>query len=522
MLNYKKDYFLGLLVLLAILSFYAISFKALLSFIGDIHFSTYLNDPFLWYVLKTSGFQALLSSLLSIFLGIITARVFYYHSFWGKNFLLKIFSSTFVFPSLIVVLALMGIYGFNGWISWFFSLFSITYQGDFQGLYAIIIAHLFFNIPFATRVFHTQLQSIPPEHHQLSQLLQIKGINFFRLIELPILKNELIATFSLIFLLCFTSFSIVLTLGGAQYSTLEVVIYQAVLFEFNFEKAVFFALLQSAIGFTLLSISSLINKHKSQMVLKEYKAFSNNIISKFVAYFWIIIIACFVLSVPLNVIVSAFYSDKWLEVLQDNEFQKAFYYSVFIAFSVSLLTIIFAFFIIKMSRRLVFLGYIKLSNLITNITFVILSVPTLVLSLGLFIYLIEYDISSIELLAVLIFANSLMALPFVIRVLKPPMTDIFEQQEKLCQLLRIQGFSRFRLIEWHRLKTPITYSLCLAGALSIGDFTVIALFGNFDFTTLPYYLYQSISRYQMDKGVIIAFILLVFYMLLFLGIKEND
>ena len=85
------------------------------------------------------------------------------------------------------------------------------------------------------------LQSVPTEQHQLAAQLNIKGFTFFRLIEWPYLKSQIVSAFVLIFMLCFTSFTIVLALGGGpQNSTLEVAIYQAIFFEFDLPKAALF------------------------------------------------------------------------------------------------------------------------------------------------------------------------------------------------------------------------------------------------------------------------------------------
>ena len=69
--------------------------------------------------------------------------------------------------------------------------------------------------------------------------------NAFRLIEWHYLKKVLPGAFVLIFMLCFSSFAVVLSLGGGpKFSTLEVAIYQALRFEFDLNKASFLALLQ--------------------------------------------------------------------------------------------------------------------------------------------------------------------------------------------------------------------------------------------------------------------------------------
>lgn len=56
--------------------------------------------------------------------------------------------------------------------------------------------------------------------------------------------------------------------------------------------------------------------------------------------------------------------------------------------------------------------------------------------------------------------------------------------------------------------------------LSIGDFGVVALFGNDDFRTLPFYLYQQIGSYRSGDGAVTALILLLLCFLLFTVIEN--
>lgn len=96
----------------------------------------------------------------------------------------------------------------------------------------------FFNIPLAAQLFLQSLQSIPYQQRQLAAQLNLQGWQFVKLVEWPVFRQQCLPTFSLIFMLCFTSFTVVLTLGGGpQYTTLETAIYQAILFEFDLPKA---------------------------------------------------------------------------------------------------------------------------------------------------------------------------------------------------------------------------------------------------------------------------------------------
>lgn len=63
-------------------------------------------------------------------------------------------------------------------------------------------------------------------------------------------------------------------------------------------------------------------------------------------------------------------------------------------------------------------------------------------------------------------------------------------------------------------------ALAFACVLSIGDFGVVALFGNEAFRTLPFYLYQQIGAYRSEDGAVTALLLLLLCFLLFTLIEK--
>ncbi len=95
------------------------------------------------------------------------------------------------------------------------------------------------------------------------------------------------------------------------------------------------------------------------------------------------------------------------------------------------------------------------------------------------------------------------------------MRDSAERYNPLCQSLGISGFNRFRIIELKALRKPISQALAFACVISIGDFGVVALFGNDNFRTLPYYLYQQIGAYRSNDGAVTAMLLLLLCFCLF-------
>ncbi|WP_302131074.1 ABC transporter permease subunit, partial [uncultured Haemophilus sp.] len=224
-----RHYLGGSAVIFFIVLLYGFSLSAVFSVGSDYALSDFLKDDYLHQVIAFSIGQAFLSALLSSVIGTLFARAFFYLDFKGKSLILRIFSLTFVLPALLAIFGLIGIYGTAGWLVQLLQTLGISWKPSIYGLSGILIAHLFFNIPLAARMSLQALQSVPTEQHQLAAQLNIKGSIFFRLIEWPYLKSQTVSAFVLIFMLCFTSFTIVLALGGGpQNSTLEVAIYQAI------------------------------------------------------------------------------------------------------------------------------------------------------------------------------------------------------------------------------------------------------------------------------------------------------
>ncbi|MCD7107281.1 thiamine/thiamine pyrophosphate ABC transporter permease ThiP, partial [Klebsiella quasipneumoniae subsp. quasipneumoniae] len=150
----------------------------------------------------------------------------------------------------------------------------------------------------------------------------------------------------------------------------------------------------------------------------------------------------------------------------------------------------------------------------------ILAMPGIVLATGFFL-LLNNSIGLPESAdGIVIFTNALMAIPYALKVLENPMRDIAVRYNMLCQSLGIEGLTRLRVIELRALRRPLAQALAFACVLSIGDFGVVALFGNEAFRTLPFYLYQQIGAYRSQDGAVTALLLLLLCFLLFTLIEK--
>lgn len=512
-----RHYAGGVVVISFIILFYGSALSSIFTLGDELQWRAWFTDDYLQHLILFSFGQALLSTVLSIFFGLLLARALFYKPFLGKKWLLKLMSLTFVLPALVAIFGLIGIYGSSGWLAWLANLFGILWQGHIYGLSGILIAHLFFNIPLAAQLFLQSLQSIPYQQRQLAAQLNLQGWQFVKLVEWPAFRQQCLPTFSLIFMLCFTSFTVVLTLGGGpQYTTLETAIYQAILFEFDLPKAALFAMLQFVFCLVLFSLTSRFSPSNQNGLSNSNIWFEKPKSAVKIFHILVLLVFVFFLFSPvLNILVSTLSSSSLLTVWHNSQLWRALGYSLSIAPLSALLALTMAIALLLLSRRLEWLHYQKISQFIINAGMVILAIPILVLAMGLFLLLQERDFSNIDLFIIVVFCNALSAMPFVLRILSAPFHNNMRYYENLCNSLGIVGWQRFYLIEWKTLRAPLRYAFALGLALSLGDFTAIALFGNQEFTSLPHLLYQQLGNYRNQDAAVTAGILLLLCGILF-------
>lgn len=521
-ISHYSYWFSGVTVLIILAVIYGGSLLHLLQYSQFSQWAELLQNAYLKQVIVFSFYQAGLSALLSIVFGLLVARALFYLEFSGKALLLKIFSLTYVLPALVAIFGLLGVYGFNGWLNQFLRLFGWQLP-DIYGLSGILLAHLFFNIPLSAKVLHQRLNQLSPSQFKLAAQLNLQGWCFFRWVELPFLKPVCFSLFGLIFLLCFTSFTIVLTLGGGpKYTTLEVAIYQAITFDFELETAALLAILQFLFCFVLFTINSRFARYQQLGNISQQNW--RLPLSKQQRYWHclILILAGFFIITPLveTLIAGLTARQFWQQLLQP-ELWQAILFSLLLAPTAAILCLLLTVALLLTTRQLYWRGKQASSQLLLNIGTIILAIPTLVLATGLFLLLGQIDADIVTLFLLVALCNALVAMPFALQLLTPAFYNNVLNYQRLCLSLNIHGWQRWRVVEKATLLKPLRSAFALAAAISLGDFTAIALFGNDSFTSLPLLLYRQLGHYQHDGAAVTAMILLFFYFLIFLFTEQN-
>ena len=514
------------LLLLAFGVFYVLFLSS-----GYENFSSSFISQRVLGLIKFTIFQAFLSTLISIIIGIALAwSLAHQSSFKGRSFLIALLSSSLVLPTLIVVFGIISILGNNGWINRLLVyLFDYSFGSFVYGLSGILIAHVYLNASFAARSLLHAFEAIPKERYKLAKSLNFSTLQRFIIIEFPAIKLSLKSISSTIFLLCFTSFAIVLTLGGSpSFNTLEVAIYEAVKLDFDIPLALKLALIQLSITLFLVILSANFKVGASNIKTSNLKIPWNEPKKLKIFQISVISLSTFLFILPLISILIDGLGADFEKILSDGIFLKSFLTSLIIATFSSILTVIFALLISDTRRNFNINHRIKKSKMRNIINLLIsfsgniyLAIPSLILGLGFFLISLKFQLPLIFLgiLAVLC-ANVLMSLPFALAIIYPPMLKTAERYDKLAFSLNLSGSKRWLYCEWAYLKSSVAYVFALSFCLSLGDLGVIALFGSNDITTLPWYLYQLMGSYQTKDGAGVALILLVLTLSVFIFLPK--
>lgn len=517
-----RRYWPGMLAALLLAAIALTALSSLWLHAPDHQWRSLIADRYLWHVIRFTFWQALLSALLSTLPALLLARALYRRRFPGRALMLRCCAMTLVLPVLVAVFGILSVYGRHGWLAQLCNLIHLPYGFSPYGLQGILLAHVFFNLPMAARLLLQALDSIPVEQRQLGAQLGMSEGQFFRLVEWPWLRRQLLPVAALIFMLCFASFATVLALGGGpQATTIELAIYQALSYDFDPGRAALLALLQMVCCLGLVLGSQRLTRAlpAGETQAAAWRNHQDTPLRRLTDSL-IIGLALLLMVPPLLAVIADGLNSDIGRVITNGAVWQALLTSLRIALGAGLLCLLLTLMLLWSSRELRLRGRQTAAQLLDMSGMLILAMPGIVLATGFFLLINDQLGLPASPYTLVIVANALMAIPYALKVLESPMQDVAERYNRLCLSLDIRGLTRLKLVEGRALRAPIGRALAFACVLSVGDFGVMALFGNDRFRTLPLYLYQQIGAYRSQEGAVTALLLLALCFGLFTLIEK--
>lgn len=459
-----------------------------------------------WAAMRFTLVQAALSAGLSVALAIPVARALARRSFPGRGTLVTLLGAPFLLPVIVAVMGLLALFGRQGLLNDALGALGLP-RLSVYGLQGVVLAHVFLNLPLATRLLLQGWLDIPAERFRLAATL---GAPVGPLLEWPMLRAVAPGALAAIFALCLTSFSVALILGGGpRATTLELAIYQAIRFEADFAGAARLALLQFALcgGAAWLAWGLARGPVLGVGLGRPVERWdANGSADRLLDALWIGAASLFLL-LPLILVAL-----RGLHGLDDlpTETWEAAGRSLLVALAATGLSLLLALALALRGGALV-----QVAGALP------LAASSLVLGTGLLLVLRPFVPAGAAALPVTALTDALLALPFALRALAPALAEIEARHGRLADSLGIVGVARLRIVVLPLLRPVLGFAAGLAAALSVGNLGVIALFAGEGQATLPLLMARLMGAYRMEAAAGVGLIVLLLALLLFWSLDRG-
>jgi thiamine transport system permease protein len=474
--------------------------------------SELISRPYYLGVIWFTIWQAAVSTLLTLLVGLPAAYLFARYDFPGKGVLKALTTVPFIMPTVVVAAAFRALLGSQGPVNQLllalFNLDRAPLRLE-QTLTIILLAHVFYNVTIVVRLVGGFWANLNPRVGEAAQVLGASRWRVFTEVTLPLLRPPLVGASLLIYLFTFTSFGVILILGGPRYSTIETEIYRQHITFLRQDIAAVLSLLQIIFTFSLMALYAAWQRRTA--VFLDFRPQKSNL--RRVETWREKTLLAGLMTVLLLFLVSPLLALVWRSLVdRDGAFTLAFYQALPEARRGSIL------FIPPLLAVRNSIGYGLLTVLTTCflglISAVLLSRPSrqrawldpiFMLPLGVsavtlgFGYVVTFTALRTSAWLVLI-AHTLVALPFVVRSLMPVLQGI---RPSLREAAAVMGASPARV--WREVDLPIVGRALLVAAVfaftvSMGEFgaTSFIVRPNSGFLTMPI----AIQRFLGQPGAL--------------------
>ena len=459
-----------------------------------------------------TAYQALLSTIASVALGVPGAYVLARFEFRGRRTIRSLTILPFVMPTIMVAIGFVSMFGENGTLNRVLEALGLPEVNLMFTLSIVVLAHAFYDAPLVARVTAAAWEGVDPRLIESARSLGASRRRAFLDITAPQLLPAVLTGALLTFVFSFLSFAIVLALGGFELATIEVWIYNQVQ-QLEFASAAALATIESVLS---LALTYAYLRYEAAQEIARNARLSDRIplvgslTPARIAVFGYLAVVCVVFVGPIaSMIVASVTGDGGLTLANYRfllERQAAAYdFQVrplgaivnSLAFAVGslLLSIPIGVFLSVLSTRQ-FRGRKALDAL----TMLPLAVSGVVVGLGLLRGLVfgfeafGYRFTVTGALAI-VAAHAVAAYPFVVRNLTPMLGSL---DSRLTESARSLGASRVRAlydIELPLVRPGLVAGAAFAFAISIGEFdsTVILATGA-DGYTMPVAIERYLGR----------------------------
>lgn len=450
-------------------------------------FAEVLGNSYYLERLLFTLYQALLSTLLTVILGLPSALLFARYTFPGKRILRTAFTIPFVMPTVVVAIGFLALVGPRG-------ILNINLRDTFV---LLLLAHVFYNYAVVVRIVSSYLEGQASRLREAAAMLGATTWRTLFRITLPLAAPALFAAATLVFIFCFTSFGVIVLLTPSpQFATLEVEIYRLTSRLLDLQGSSVLVIVQLVIVGVLtlvytrlqagLSVS-LTNKRP----LEKPKGFAKVLITfNFVIFFFLILSPLLALSVGAFTVDGNFPRLENFQSLTEaprtigfagagQAIVNSLRFAVSSTFLSLLVGFAFAYAVVRGNWK--WLDSLSLLPLATS---------AVTLGLG---YLLAFPLLRTNPWG-LTLAHTLIAFPFVTRSLLPALRSLPENLVGAATTLGASPLRVLSKIELPLLIPSFITAASFAFAISLGEFGATLVIQSERFATLPIAIFDRLGR----------------------------
>jgi thiamine transport system permease protein len=466
-------------------------------------FKTFLNNTTLLSITFFTFKQAFFSVLVSLALGLPGAW-FIGNSRSRFTPLLKTLTAIpFAMPSILVVLGFVLFFGNSGWINRLFTV-RILYKPQ-----AVILAHGFFNFPLVIRLAGDGIARAKRAYAPAAASLGASPLKTILTVILPLTFPSILAASFLVFMYCFTSFAVVLVLGGGpNTTTLAVEIYHYARVSLNYGNAGFLALIETLIA-ACVFLTYVFAGKKSMMIktnINEYaETGKSSAASRIVMIAYFTVMTVFILGPLLSIPLESFLyrpsraasqvlSFRWWSNLGDTCL-PALGRSLLLAFLSATTACILAFFAAGAVKLLE--SDNKETSLPSNLIRFFAASPVIssgiVLGLG---WILLYGRNFSRSPAALVILHGVSAMPFAFNFISEGFRSLPANTLNAAAVFGADPLRGLLTVALPLSLKRVRSAWGFAAALSLGELNAVMMLGIEGWETLPLYIYRAAASYR--------------------------
>ena len=206
----------------------------------------------IWFTL----WQAAVSTVLTVAVALPAAGAMARLRFRGQRLVRALATVPFVLPTVVVAAAFEGL----------FDRFGLSGGGAVSlrhTVWAILMAHVFFNYAVVLRTVGAHWAALDARVEDQARVLGASRPEVFRRVVLPRLAPSIAAASAIVFLFSFTSFGVVLVLGGPARATIETEIYRYAIVRLDLSTAAALAVVQLGAVVALVVVSNALERRRA-------------------------------------------------------------------------------------------------------------------------------------------------------------------------------------------------------------------------------------------------------------------